>query len=456
MEVLSMIGYIQKCINPQCGHEHPAVAFNYVCTRCKGLLLVERDEELITFKLGKGISIRRNLDALRYGADRKLYPNGSGVWRWLDFILPGFPVNASMDFPLSLREGNGDLFTVPQDLCKSIGLKRLLIKTEGQNPSGSFKDMGMPVAISEALRLQHFYPNLNITSVACASTGDTSASAAIYTGYVKNKLKCLVFVPYGGISPAQLAQAMQYGATVIAIDHPDGFDACMKLVAQYCDAHPEFVLVNSKNAFRVAGQETIGLNIIHDLDWQVPDWIAIPVGNGGNLSALMIGLLRAKKFGIIDKLPGIIAAQTAASDTLVRWQNSGFNDYEPHARQETIASAMNINDPVSFPRIKKFYKEFNIRFYSVPEQNIKDTWMRFTQRGAPVCPQFGTTMDAVIQARNDNLIKENDLVVPIATASDLKFSEPAIGYNMENQGIYSNQFVKVDGTIEAINQALAQ
>lgn len=449
-----MIRYLQKCI--KCEHEHLAVKFHYVCEKCRGLLLVERDRDSIIYNLGYGASIRRNMDAMRYGADRKKYPNASGIWRWIDFILPGFPVDEMNNLPLSLREGNGDLFEVPSQLAKEIGIKRLLIKLEGQNPSGSFKDRGMPVAISEALRLQMYHPELGLKAIACASTGDTSASAAIYTAYVQGKFVCLVFVPFGGLSPAQLSQAMHYGARVIAISHPDGFDACMKLVAGYCDSHPEFVLVNSKNAFRIAGQETIVLNIIHDLDWQVPDWISIPVGNGGNLSALMIGLLRAREFGIINKLPGIIAAQTSASDTLVRWQEGGYTKYEPHARTETIASAMNINDPVSFPRIKKYYKEFDIKFMRVPEQEIKNTWMRFTQRGAPICPQSATALHGIIQARSNGLIKENDLVVSIATASDLKFADPSIEYNMKNEGLLSNPYVKVDGTIEAIEKALSQ
>lgn len=449
-----MIGYLQKCI--KCSHEHPPVKFHYVCEKCSGLLLVERDVDAIIHKLGSGASIRRNMDSMRYGADRKKYPNASGIWRWIDFIMPGFPIDEINDLPLSLREGNGDLFQVPSLLSKSIGINRLLIKLEGQNPSGSFKDRGMPVAISEALRLQKYYPDLGIKTIACASTGDTSASAAIYVSYVNDRLKCIVFLPYGRTSPAQLAQAKNHNAIVLEIDHPDGFDACMKLVTQYCNNHPEFVLVNSKNAFRIAGQETIILNILHDLDWQVPDWISIPVGNGGNLSALMIGLLRAREFGIIDKLPGIIAAQTSASDTLVRWQESGYNKYEPMDQRETIASAMNINDPVSFPRIKKYYKEFNIKFVRVPEQEIKNTWMKFMNFGAPICPQSATALHGIIQARQDNLIKEKDLVVSISTATDLKFAEPAIAYHGNNEGHHSNKSIKVDGTIEAIEKALAE
>jgi threonine synthase len=133
----------------------------------------------------------------------------------------------------------------------------------------------------------------------------------------------------------------------------------MTLIQQFTARHPELVLVNSKNDMRIVGQESIGLEILQDLSWRSPKWIAVPVGNGGNLSALLQSLLRAKEFGLITELPGIIAAQTGVSDTLVRWSESNFQKYEPGAYQDTVASAMNINSPVSFPRIKKLYDNNN-------------------------------------------------------------------------------------------------
>ena len=448
---MSELGYHQKCI--ACGKDHPSDKFNYVCTDCNGLLLVERDEDMIKKLVGEGSQIRNKLDALRYGPQQSEYPNGSGIWRWVDFLLPGFPIDVKGNLPLSLHEGSTDLFVVPETLCKEIGLNKLYIKLEGQNPSGSFKDRGLPTAISEALRLQKEYPELGIKAVACASTGDTSASAAIYAAY-SDSLDCIVFVPHGGVSGAQLSQAMNYGSKVVAVKHPNGFDVCMKLVAQYCETHPELVLVNSKNAFRIVGQETIGLEILQDLKWNVPDWVSIPVGNGGNLSALLIGLLRAKHFGIIDHLPGILVGQAEVANTLFRWQQDGYENYEPRQRQESIASAMNINDPVSFPRIAKFIKEFEVHVYSVPEQDIYDTRAQFMKRGAPICPQSAVSLNALIQARNENVIKEDDVVVSIATAVDTKFSDSAIDYNEKNMGKFANPFIVVEGGIDAINKAL--
>ena len=149
-------------------------------------------------------------------------------------------------------------------LSRRCGLKtnwfeKTLHKDGRAGPSGSFKDRGMCVAISEARRLQIQQPELGIKYVCCASTGDTSAAAATYSAYYRDMLKCVVFLPYEKISPSQLSQAMMAGAIVVAIKHPQGFDGCMKLIEEFCVAHPEMALVNSKNAFRIIGQETIAL-----------------------------------------------------------------------------------------------------------------------------------------------------------------------------------------------------
>ena len=351
-----------ECIS--CGHHFEPNKFYYTCPDCGGLLLVARDEDTLKSQLGTGQKLRDYFDGMRYGAARRDYPNDSGVWLWRDFILPNFPDHSIV----SLKEGQTDLFEIPKWLGEKVGLDNLYIKMEGQSPSESFKDRGMPVAVSDALRLQHEQPELGITGISCASTGDTSAAAAVYSAYVRDQLSCLVLVPYEKIADAQLFQAVAHGAQVRAIQHPNGFDGCMKLIQEFTVNHPELVLVNSKNDMRIVGQETIGLEIVQDLNWQAPDWISIPVGNGGNLTALLNTLLRALDFGLIDKLPGIIVGQTAVSDTLVRWQESEYEKYEPGVFHDTMASAMNINDPVSFPRIKKLYDKFDIRFFRSTEE----------------------------------------------------------------------------------------
>ena len=441
--------YWHQCI--ECEKRFDPDRFLYVCPACGGLLMVVRDEHFVESKVGNGAHARAYFDDLRFGASRKIYPNNSGVWLWRDFILPGFPKR----HVLSLNEGQTDLFEVPAWLKKEIGLERLYIKMEGQSPSESFKDRGMPVAISDALRLQEENPAMCIKGISCASTGDTSASAACYAAYVRDKLSCLVLLPYQMSTDSQLFQAMAHGAMVKVIRHPNGFDGCMELIQEFTEAHPEYVLVNSKNDMRVVGQETIPLEILQDLSWKPPDWIAIPIGNSGNLAALLNSLLRAKEFGLIDVLPGIIGAQTAAADTLVRWADSGFANYAPGGFKDTVASAMNINDPVSFLRVKKLYKKFNIKFYSVEEGAILETWARFMHAGANICPQSAVALNCIIQAREQGFIKENDLVVSISTASGIKFTDAGIKFHKSGSTLhYANPYQIVAGNLRALENSL--
>lgn len=430
-----------------CGQKYEPTRPYYTCPTCGGLLVIERDEEAVRHDIGSGRVLKERLDEYRFTKERRRYPNDSGVWLYRNFILPGFPEETIV----ALKEGQTDLFEVPDWLKTELGMRHLYIKMEGQSPSESFKDRGMTVAVSEALRLKNL---LNLEGVVCASTGDTSASAAIYTGYVRDRLSCIVLVPCEKISASQLFQAMTYGARVRAIRHPQGFDGCMTLVNSFVEHHPELVLVNSKNDLRLVGQETIALEILQDLSWQAPDWIVIPVGNGGNLSALLASLERAKAFGLIEKLPRIIGAQSSAADTLVRWDESRFTHYEPGPFRETVASAMNINDPVSFPRIERFRGTFDLSFARADEQEILDTWGRFTRAGANICPQSAVALACAAQSRINGRIKENDVVVCISTASAVKFAESGITYHQSQEGRYANPYVSVEGTLEALEESL--
>lgn len=438
-----------QCID--CGEHYQPDRFYYTCPKCNGLLLVHRDEDYVKSVIGEGAAAQKHFDDLRFGSQRKQYPNDSGVWLWREFILPGFPE----EHIVSLKEGQTDLFEAPDWLKDKLGFDNLFIKLEGQAPSESFKDRGMPVAVSDALRLQQEHPDLGIKGVSCASTGDTSAAAAIYSGYVRDKISCLVLVPSDKIAGSQLFQAMAHGAEVRAIDHLNGFDGCMTIIQEFTQAHPELILVNSKNDMRIVGQESIVLEIIQDLAWRAPDWISIPVGNAGNLTALLNSLLRAKQFGLIDKLPGIIGAQAASADTLVRWSESNFQKYEPGQFKETVASAMNINDPVSFPRVKSLYKDFNIHFCRSAEPAILKTWAQFTRAGANICPQGAVALDAAIQARDAGVIKASDTVVAISTASMIKFTEAGLAYHTSGQkNGFANPYVKVGSTLAALEASL--
>lgn len=400
-----------------CGSEFQPDRFYSACPHCKGLLMVERDEKRIDYYVGQGREAQNFFDAIRYGNNRGVYPNGSGVFMWLPHLLPGFPVEAVV----SLREGHTDLWEMPDWFKGSVGMERLFIKMEGQLPSASFKDRGMCVAVSDALRLQREAGSGKRWTIMCSSTGDTSASAGTYAAYARDRLECVVVLPFGGTSTGQVFQTRAAGATNAFVQDPRGFDAGMEVVEQYCELHPEVVLVNSKNPMRIVGQESIALEICQDLKWRAPDWISIPCGNGGNLTAFLVSLSRMKQRGLIDRLPGIIVAQAEVANTLVRWGRSGFQKYEPGVRQVSVASAMNIQDPVSFGRIRKLHHPFDVRFYDVPEQRIKETRGLWMSTGVSICPQTAVALDAVMQARQEGVVNRGDTVVVIGTASGLKF-----------------------------------
>jgi len=364
---------------------------------------------------------------------------------WIPHLLPGFPSEAV----ISLREGHTDLFEVPDWFKKEIGMSNLYIKLEGQLPSQSFKDRGMAVAISDANRLQRLHSPSKRWTVLCASTGDTSAAAALYTAYARDRLVCVVVLPYQGVSEGQMFQARSHGATIVCVDDPDGFDACMRLAEEYCRRNRETVMVNSENAMRIVGQESIALEICQDLTWRAPNWIAIPCGNGGNLTAFLVSLLRMKNRLLIDRLPGIIVAQAERANTLVRWGRSGFQEYAPRVRQPSVASAMNIQDPVSFSRIEKFRTPFDMRFYDVPEDRIASTRTRFTGAGATICPQTAVALDGVLQAYQDGTIAHDDTVVVIGTASALKFVRVEELY--ENERVIPASVQHMENALEEMN-----
>lgn len=435
-----ILRFWMKCIS--CGEIMPQDRPLHTCIKCDGLLMPERDEDYIRRKIGYGKDAQSHFRMLLN--KNHIYPNDSGVFRYRHYLIPGFPEKAI----IASREGRTDLLTPPEWLLKKLGLRTFYIKMEGLNPTGSFKDRGACVGLSEAYRLILYFPELGIQGVACASTGDTSAAVAYYAR--QKGIKCVVLLPHDKISDGQLAQAMMSGAIVLAIRSDNGFDDCMKLITEFSKAHPEFILMNSKNPFRLIGQEAIALEIFEGLGWRAPEWISIPVGNGGNLTSLMMSCLRAKRLGLIDRLPGIIVGQIKTTNTLVRWARSGFKDYKPGNFVESVASAMNIQKPVSFERIKSLYKEFDrLEFFDVSEEEIQDTRALFDS----VCPQGAVAVHALMQAQNRGLIKGRGPIVAISTATNLKFTPTAIDYHL-GSGKYANPYKIVNADMKDIDKAI--
>lgn len=309
-----------RCVD--CGETYPADRLVTRC-QCGGLLdvVIER-----TGALDRS-SFDRRLTALT-GIDR------SGVWRYRE-LLPPLPDPAIVTKP----EGNTNLYEVP-GLAAWAGVARLVLKHEGENPTGSFKDRGMTVAISHALWV-------GAQIVACASTGNTSASVAAYAATAG--LPAIVFIPEGKISAAKLGQTIAYGARIVQIR--GNFDAAMALVQDAARRYGIYLL-NSINPFRLEGQKTIVFELLHQMGWEPPDWIVLPGGNLGNTSAVGKALTELHEAGVIGRLPRVAVIQAAGAAPFYEAYRAGFREYHP-VTPETVATAIRIGDPVSYSKARR-------------------------------------------------------------------------------------------------------
>ncbi|MBK6405773.1 MAG: threonine synthase [Holophagales bacterium] len=319
-----------------CGASHGIDEVLTECPACGGLLEVLHD-------LGSfGISGREWRDL--FDRRRSALPNGetpayerSGVWRYREHV---FPALAQAEI-VSKPEGSTNLYRCVE-LGKELGLTRLFVKHEGENPTLSFKDRGMTVGVSWA-------HHLGRTDVVCASTGDTSAALASYAAEVPG-MRSVVLLPEAKVTGEQLSQALHQGALTLGL--ATDFDGCMRIVAELARTRPVYLL-NSKNPVRIEGQKTIGQEAIHDLGWEVPDWFVVPVGNAGNVSAIGKGIREWLDLGVIGKRPRIAGAQAEAADPFYRSWLTGFAEHVTRTADETDASAIRIGAPVSHPRARR-------------------------------------------------------------------------------------------------------
>ncbi|MCC5935620.1 MAG: threonine synthase, partial [Balneolales bacterium] len=288
------------------------------CTACGGLLEVEH---------GAAATLSRDTLARRRASWDG--PDRSGVWRFREWILPVEPRDI-----VTMPEGNTNLYDVPR-LAECLGVARLALKHEGENPTGSFKDRGMTCAITMAKAA-------GFTRVACASTGNTSASMAAYAA--RADMEAIVLIPSGKVAFGKLSQALAYGARTLRID--GSFDDALREV-RALSAELGIALLNSVNPFRIEGQKAIAFELLEQRDWHVPDWIVVPGGNLGNSTAIAKGLRELHAAGLIDRLPRMAVIQAAGANPLARHRRDG-HPWEPVARPETRATAIRIGDPVSW------------------------------------------------------------------------------------------------------------
>ncbi|MGB1931056.1 MAG: threonine synthase, partial [Mariniblastus sp.] len=267
-------------------------------------------------------------------------------------------------------------------------------------------------------------PDNPVQAVACASTGDTSAALAAYAAYAG--IPAIIFLPAGKVSTAQLIQPVANGAHVLALD--TDFDGCMKIVQEVTEDQSIY-LANSMNSLRIEGQKTVGIEICRQFDWEVPDWIIIPVGNLGNISALHKGFRLMMDLGLINRMPRLVAAQAERADPFYQSFKSGFSDKTSVTAGETLANAIRIGDPVSYEKAVKAVQETDGIVEQATEQELAAASARADLTGMFTCPHTGVALAVLEKLVNRGVIKPKDRTVVISTAHGLKFTDFKVGYH---------------------------
>ncbi len=350
---------------------------------------------------------------------RTQWPFSSGVWGKKEMVLPNIPDEDIV----SLDEGGTNLFWAER-FGRELGVADLWVKQCGVSHTGSFKDLGMTVLVSQVNHMIKSGKH-KIMGVACASTGDTSAALAAYCAAAG--ITSVVLLPRGKISPAQLIQPIANNALTLALD--TDFDGCMRLVQQLTE-DKKLYLANSMNSLRIEGQKTISYEIVQQFDWEVPDWIFIPGGNLGNVSALYKGFEELIELGVTTRIPQIVCCQAEAANPLYLAYKNQWRDFKPVVAKETQASAIRIGDPVSRSKAIKALMKHGGKVEQASEQELADAVARADRTGLFNCPHTGVALAALIKFVERGEIKSNQRVVVISTAHGLKFGGTKADYHM--------------------------
>ncbi|MFY9254282.1 MAG: threonine synthase [Fuerstiella sp.] len=454
----------QQCIHPDCQTTYDLGQILTACKKCGSLLDIQYNWDRV--------SVPSSMKEFEKRWASRLNPlDFSGVWRFRN-LLP-FPADSDI-----VTIGEGQTILQKNDLLGAkIGMNAdsLFLQYEGLNPSGSFKDNGMTAASTHAKMV-----GAKIT--ACASTGNTSASLAIYAG-VSGLFKCVVFVGSGKIAYGKLSQALDYGATTLQIK--GDFDDALARVRELCDQHPIY-LCNSVNPFRLEGQKTIMYRIMEGLGWEVPDWIVVPGGNLGNSSSFGKAFIELKQLGLIDRVPRLAIINAAGASTLdqlfnsdeLRW-NDGKNDsdlirnyYEvmdkEDQRASTLASAIEINRPVNLVKALRALSFCDGVVRSVSDQQIVDSRAMIAATGFGCEPASGATIAGLQMLREEGVIAASDRVACVLTGHQLKDPDLTVAYHtgdpkkheekLHPAGVfempYANPPIVVENDVAAIVSAL--
>ncbi|HEY0005426.1 MAG TPA: threonine synthase [Pyrinomonadaceae bacterium] len=428
------------CIEEACGARYGIDERIYVCPLCAGLLEIRKEPESI----GDASALRAVWTSRLTSPDAL---DQSGVWRYRE-LLP-FTDEAQV---VSLAEGNTPLYDAMR-AARYCGLDALKLKHQGCNPTGSFKDTGMTVAVTQALKL-------SARTVVCASTGNTAASLAAYAA--RARLSCAILVPRGQVSHAKLAQSLDYGAMVLELE--GGFDDAMRLIRELAEDESIY-LVNSINPFRIEGQKTVAAELVQQLGWRVPDHLVVPGGNLGNSSAFGKGLIELLELGLIDRLPKIHVVQAAGAAPFANLfaaqpleiqslnhqpleaqhlESSAFETLLPVAFPQTLATAIQIGAPVSWRKALRVVRRTGGRVLSVSEQEMADAKAIIGRDGVGCEPASATTIAGIRQLVADGAIGPNEEVVAVLTGHVLKDTDYVINYH--NDELFAHER-DADGSI---------
>lgn len=426
-----------------CDETYPLDEVVYRCKKCGELLEVSHDMEALR---SRSASEWKGLFDSRVGATQ--WPYGSGVWGKKEFVCPEIDDEAIV----SMYEGNTNLFWAKR-FGEMLGMKDLWVKMCGNSHTGSFKDLGMTVLVSMVNEM--IRRGVRLDAVACASTGDTSAALAAYCAYAG--IPSIVFLPSNKISVAQLVQPMANNAIVLSLD--TDFDGCMRVV-QEVTKNNTIYLANSMNSLRIEGQKSISIEILQQFDWEVPDVVVIPGGNLGNVSALARGFTMMHELGMMDRRPRIVLAQAERANPLYRSFLKGFSDFEPIVPGKTLASAIQIGDPVSVRKAIAALKEYDGIVEQASEEELADAAALADRTGLYACPHTGVALAALIKLVERGEIPRDARTIVISTAHGLKFSEFKIGYHQGSIGgirsTYANKPIELPPDIDRVNETLAR
>ena len=432
-------------------NEQSAMTAQLECLRCRARYDLDQVRYLCT--CGGQLDVSHDLAALRAQVSRSTFDGrlrgapspqvrpevDSGVWRYRELILP-LPPEAIVSRP----EGNTPLYE-DRRLSDWVAVESLWLKHEGENPSGSFKDRGMTVGVTQARWL-------GARAVACASTGNTSASLAAYAALAG--IPSIVFIPAGKVAAGKLAQALAYGACTLQV--AGDFDDAMRLVQRVCDELGIYLL-NSLNPFRLEGQKSIVFEIVHGLGWQPPDWIVLPAGNLGNTAAFGKALHELRQLGLIDRMPRLASVQAEGANPFYRSYAEGFQQPVTMAA-ETVATAIRIGAPVSYERAVRSMRWTDGIVAQVSDAEIMDAKAMVDRTGIGCEPASAASVAGVRKLVAEGTIHADQTVVAVLTGNLLKDPGATVGYHTGEwpEALYANRPRVVGADVDSVRRVVEE